>query len=91
MAVTSSLLKRTCANTDGYLCYSIPIPAVIGIVVGSAAFLLVLALIIFLCVKRRRRRNKLKRGELPIGDDGMAMKYHGQAKAEPIAFNPNAY
>lgn len=90
MAVTFSLLKRDCEYTDGYICYSIPIPAVIGIVFGSVAFLLILAVIIFFCVRRQRRRNKRKMG-LQEGDDEGAMRYAGTAKAEPITFNPHAY
>jgi len=52
----SSLLKRSCVASDGYVCYHIPIPAVIGIVFGCAFLVLVLGLTIFICVKMRRSR-----------------------------------
>jgi large-conductance mechanosensitive channel len=67
-----------------------PIPAVIGIVIGSAAFLLILAFIIFLCVRRHRRMKKRKMGD-ELEDEHGQMRYMGYAKPEPIAFNPHAY
>jgi hypothetical protein len=82
------LLKRDCLATDNYVCYHIPIPAVIGIVFGTAFILLTLAFVTFICVKKRRHRKKQKNGQNQPDD---ALTYMGSARAEPIAFNPNAY
>ncbi len=51
---STSILKRSCVADDGYVCYHVPIPAIIGIVLGVAFFLLALGLTVFICVKVRR-------------------------------------
>ena len=81
-----AILKRDCKYTDSYHCYAISQGAIAGIVIGSAAVLLVLLVLLFICVRMRRRRNKRKNGE-QVG----AMWYSGSANPEPVAFNPGAY
>jgi hypothetical protein len=81
-----AILKRNCKYSDGYHCYAIPQGAIVGIVIGSAAVLLGLLLLVFICVRMRRRRNKRNNKE-QVG----SMLYSGSAKPVPIAFNPDAY
>jgi uncharacterized membrane protein len=82
------LLKRDCLATDNYVCYHIPIPAVIGIVIGTAFIFLTLTFVTFICMKRRRYRRKQKNGQ---NQKDEALSYMGSAKAEQNAFNPNAH
>ena len=83
------LLKRTCESTDGYVCYHMPIPAVIGIVFGVAFVLLTGGLIMFVCCKCRRRKKKnAKNGD---AEEGSHMWYQGGKRGENLEFNPNAY
>jgi hypothetical protein len=81
-------LNRRCVATDNYVCYHIPIPAVIGIVFGAAFLLLLGIFIAFICVKRRRRVKKRRNIQ---GQEDTTLKYFGGARPEPIPFNPNAY
>lgn len=90
-----SILKRDCQYTDGNFC-SVPIPAVIGIVFGSAAALLIFILVTSLCVRRRRVRNKRKLAEFELSEEvgrprKGAMVYQGSARPEEIAFNRDAF
>jgi hypothetical protein len=81
-------LNRRCVATDGYVCYHIPIPAVIGIVFGAAFLVLSGIFIAFICVKRRRCARKRRDGQ---GQEDTVLKYLGGERPEPIPFNPNAY
>ena len=86
-SILSPILKRCSSlNTDGYACYKLPVPAVVGIAVGSAVFLFILIALALLIWKLRRRRQKRKNG-----DQEATLRYLGAQKPEPIAFNPNAY
>jgi len=81
------LFKRACESTDGYVCYHIPIPAVIGIVFGVAFLLITGGFITFICVKKRRHARKRQAG-IEVDD---AIGYRGTKAPERIEFNPNAY
>jgi hypothetical protein len=89
MTISLQIFKRSCEAADGYVCYHIPIPAVIGIVFGCAFFVLTGILITFLCVKRWRHKRRLREG----GEDAdeSVMGYRGTKRGERIDFNPNAF
>jgi hypothetical protein len=89
MSSSLQIFKRACESTDGYICYHIPIPAVIGIVFACAFLLLTGILITFLCVKRRRHKRRL-REEGENADVGV-LGYRGTKRGEAIDFNPHAY
>ena len=91
MATTTplQLLKR--CNSDGYACYKLPIPAIIGIVCGLAFLFITLCLIVFLCVKRHRYKKRVReQGEEAAGQHGV-FAYNGMKTGPRIAFNPDAY
>jgi len=91
MASTSSLQLLKRCTSDGYLCYNIPIPAVIGIVFGCAFVFITLCFVAFLCIKRRRYKKRVREeGEEAAGEYGV-MSYNGTKRGERIDFNPNAY
>jgi uncharacterized membrane protein len=83
------VLKRDCKYNDGYHCYAISQGAIAGIVIASAAILIVLTAVLFTCMKRRRRAKKRQIGEEQAQGD--TMRYMGSARHEAISFNPNAY
>jgi hypothetical protein len=83
------IFKRACESTDGYVCYHIPIPAVIGIVFGCAFLLLTGIFITFLCVKHRRHKRRLREEGEEAVDSVFA--YNGAKRGERIEFNPQAY
>jgi hypothetical protein len=85
----SILLKRACEATDGYVCYHLSIPAVIGIVFGATFVLLTGIIITFVCCKMRKRGKKNARNG--NAEDGSHMWYQGEKRSEALEFNPNAY
>lgn len=82
------ILKRACAvqNDDGYACYKLPVPVVVGIAVGSIVGVFILAVLTFFLCRLRRQRQKRKNGDVDP-----TLRYLGSQKGERIAFNPNAY
>ena len=83
----SSNWKRDCsaAYTDGWACYKLPVPAVVGIAVGCVIFVFILGAVIFLCCRRRKQKQKRQTDR----EENIAQG--GALKREPIAFNPDAY
>jgi hypothetical protein len=81
--VLYSVVKRGGPYCDGWACYSMPVPVIVAIVVGSVAFI-AFVIALYCCVRiTRNRRNKRMNGD-----------YENEARAriaEPIVFNPNAY
>lgn len=83
-----SILKVRCAaeNNDGYACYKLPVPAVVGIAVGSGIFALLLGFLIFVWWHLHKRARKRKNG-----DKESTLRYLGTQEPGPIPFNPHAY
>ncbi|PMD16745.1 hypothetical protein NA56DRAFT_708301 [Hyaloscypha hepaticicola] len=84
------LFKRACEASDGYVCYHMPIPAVIGIVFGCAFLLITGIFITFLCCKCRRHKKKLREQGESANDDSI-LAYNGAKRGETIDFNPHAF
>lgn len=84
----SAVLRRDCAaaNTDGWGCYKLPVPAVVGIAVGSVIVVFTLSVILFFWCRIRRRRKERKNGV----QKGYFF-YRGAVQPDPIPFNPDAY
>lgn len=84
----SALLRRDCsaAYTDGWACYKMPVPVVVGIALGCVIFVFTLGVIIFICC-RLRKRKKNRRED----DKKTTFFYRGVVKPDPIPFNPEAY
>jgi hypothetical protein len=83
------IFKLACEATDNYVCYHIPIPAVIGIVFGCAFLLLTGIFITFLCVKHRRHKRRMREEGEAAGES--VLGYNGAKRGERMEFNPDAY
>jgi hypothetical protein len=88
LSIMSVILKRNCsaAYTDGWGCYKLPVPAVVGIAVGSVVFVFTVSVVIFLCCRYRKRKQERKNGEKERN-----IFYRGTLQPEPIPFNHDAY
>jgi hypothetical protein len=82
LAPYSSLLKRSKPYCDGYFCYSLPVPTLVAIIVGSVLFI-AYVIILFLVVRWMRRRKALRK-------DAYTQQVLA-APSEPIASNPHAF
>jgi hypothetical protein len=83
-----STSKRDCSTgyTDGWGCYKLPVPAIVGIVLGCVIFLFAIAVVTFLCCKLRRRKQKRRNGQKENN-----FFYMGSQDPEQIPYNPDAY
>ena len=86
------LLKRcNSSNTDGYACYSLPVPVVVGITAGCIVFAFTVGVGIWFYCRLRKSRRRRREGEERGDDNKRVFNYSGGLAPEPIAFNPEAY
>jgi len=78
-------VRKDCKYSDGWGCYSIPVPAIVGIAIGSAIFIALLIGAYFIFRVLRKRKQKNRNGE------GTTLAYAGTERPGKIAWNADAF